>query len=347
MKKSNHSSQVSHRSLTGLVFTTILFVCIMSGYQADARFYFDKTSKTQIEDETDSANSVTTNPEKKVDYLERIYFSHKNKEDLNVAILSAIQSFDGKMTSLSVAKQYAFLAGIKEAADKAKGSCDIEEMLAAGIYNIDADEAVKQGIPRPSSKAGVNAQQALSAINELSSSATQAAYTGWVLSNGSIKGFGAAGKIAGAAGTVNAAAGVLNGAGKVLKIIKDVFHRDKPCDDVPLKDIEIGEHAIPDTNKVAVVVQPQIQAPVISDNIKTITIKNINYTQLQTIGSAIEKVQGVTSVNSDKFESNTATIIINSNLKVKEIINKIFESNKALKFDIANTSATEANLVLK
>ncbi len=130
--------------------------------------------------------------ESKVDYLEKIYFSGDDKEDMLNAIQITIetlkQEYTGKNISTAVASQLNFLGGVYEKAQSAKDACEITDMLAAGIYNLDVTEAVAQGIPRPKEKVSADLGKLISASQNIASTSSQASWDAFYLT-GSLKGF--------------------------------------------------------------------------------------------------------------------------------------------------------------
>jgi hypothetical protein len=196
--------------------------------------------------------------EKKVDYLEQLYFSGLNKDALCTRILITIQAMEEKPENKSIAKQYVFLSGIKDKANAADNSCQVEEMLAAGIYDIDALEALNQNITKPSSATTDKISGALTSVSDLSSSAgnlnssvftlragTCTSYRNYAAASNSYNKMAASTAVLGnAANTAGKAKDMYDKAGVVLKY----FHKDKPCKSVPQKSIEIGVHIVPDMN---------------------------------------------------------------------------------------------------
>ena len=50
----------------------------------------------------------------------------------------------------------------------------------------------------------------------------------------------------------------------------------------------------------------------------TLTFKNIDYGQLGKLSSSIEKIPGVSDVNSDDFNDNIANVVVTQTTKLKE-----------------------------
>jgi hypothetical protein len=204
------------------------------------------------------AQTQSSNAEKKVDYLEQIYFSGENKEGLNTKILIAIQAIQQKKPTTALAKQATFLLDVEDKANAADNACDVLDLLAVGIYNIDAAEAAQEGVKPPSDKAKVKSADALASLtklnntsNNLSSSAHNLEWSSYLLNGGKFGSFAAgAGKVANTAGAVGTVAGAAGQAGQTVKQLGDIGKslgigfkkKDKPCKDVTKKDIEIGEH---------------------------------------------------------------------------------------------------------
>lgn len=161
--------------------TILLFTGFLHYYGLYAKSFITN-NKIYIE------NPIDTNIESKVDYLEKIYFSGKNKEGLNDMILETIQDLEGKTGTSYVAVQYSFLTGIKNNANSAKDACEVEEMLAAGIYGLDVREALNEKIPKPSNETTSQVEPAVNTARSISSSVGDVALTRWYLSNGTATG---------------------------------------------------------------------------------------------------------------------------------------------------------------
>jgi len=196
-----------------------------------------------------SRPQVTTDTmaEKKVDYLEQIYFSGKNKENLNRAIAAVILDMEAKPATEAVTKQYLFLGGIKDQATAAEDACEIEDILAVGIYDIDPAEAALQNIPQPGKKFSEKFDKTLAGVNGLSNSTANAALSVFVLSKGSAGTLGLANNAAFVGNTVGTIAAGKKAYDDTKKLIRWVSG-DKPCKKVHPKNIEIGPHIVPDAN---------------------------------------------------------------------------------------------------
>ena len=194
--------------------------------------------------------------EKKVDYLVRIYFSGENKEGLNKKILVTLQEIKEKTPTPGLAGQLTFLLDIQDKASEAKNACEVLDLLAVGIYNMDAPEAVELGVQLPTDKAKAKTADAIASLNKLStvssslgSAANNLAWSSYILSGGKYSSFFAsAGKVGNVAGSLGAAAGAAGQAGEVIKELGGLGKslpfgkKDKPCSDVKAKTIDIGEH---------------------------------------------------------------------------------------------------------
>ncbi|MFT4019795.1 MAG: hypothetical protein QM668_22715, partial [Agriterribacter sp.] len=194
-----------------------------------------------------------TASEEKIDYIERIYFSGKKKDDLNVMILTTLQDLEGAQATTSVAKQYAFLSAIKDQAAASKSSCELLEILAVGAYALDAKEASEQQVLPPGNAAKANTGNALQSINNtfgsMNSSMGSAAYDSWVLSGGKVNAFGAANTVSKIAGATNSTLALVSTGTRVVNEAKAIGKMiglgNGPCKKVPVKDIPIGKHEIP------------------------------------------------------------------------------------------------------
>jgi len=186
--------------------------------------------------------------EKKVDYIEKIYFSGGNKAQINASIASTLQDMQAKAATEAVTRQYVFLSGIQDQANDASNTCEVEEMLAGGIWDIDPIEADAQHIPKPGAKVGAKIDKALAGVNSVSNAAGGAAVSAFLLSNGSYKSYKTTSKVAGAAGSVgnmaNSATQVKQTYDQTKKLFYNIF--DKPCKKVTPKNIEIGTHVVSD-----------------------------------------------------------------------------------------------------
>lgn len=233
--------------------------------------------------------------EKKVDYLERIYFSGENKEGLNTKILISIQEIQQKSPTPSLAKQVTFLLDLQDKASVAEDACDILDLLAVGIYNIDAEEAAKEGVHTPSATAKAKSADAISNLTKLSntsssvsSTANSVAWSNYLLTGGKYSSFAAGtGKVASTASTVKQLADL----GKSIGI--NFKKKDKACNDVSKKEIQIGEH---------------VAAALASTII--ITIQGINSSTLRVITDTLKNKIGVQSAEKSFNESmSTVTIL--------------------------------------
>jgi hypothetical protein len=227
--------------VTGLVLTGALMAWSFAGAAAG------KPGRLKI------ARPGDTVVEQKVDYIEQIYFAGKDKKDMIAMIAATINTLQSMpAVTASVAKQYTFLFNITDQVAAVHGACAVEEILAAGIYDIDPDEAVQQGIPKPPVDIDSKISGALSKVNDLNNSASNVAATGVIysLQNGSAKGFTSSAKAFQATqqfqSSINKAQGVYNTYRQVKETADKVMdYFDKPCKKVTAKVIQIGPHIVP------------------------------------------------------------------------------------------------------
>ena len=78
-----------------------------------------------------------------------------------------------------------------------------------------------------------------------------------------------------------------------------------------------------------------------------IIIQNIQYEKVSQLASAIEKIPGVSSVNSDQFDGNTATLVVDHKLKMKDLIAKIIQLNTGVKLGVQTVTTDGATLAVK
>jgi hypothetical protein len=295
--------------------------------------------------------------EKKVDYLERIYFSGENKAGINSQILIVLQEIEGKTPTPSLAKQVTFLLEIKEKALSAGSACEILDLLAVGIYNLDAAEGRQQGVIPPSDKAKEKTTDALSSLNKLnsatqsiSSSASSLAWSSYLLS-GKTGGFGTAGKISGAASSLGAIAGTagqLSELGKILGIGKK---KDKACSDVPKKTIEIGQHEVAGASSGINSTPPKNQSQgtntTVSSNVKTtvITIVKISSAALRELNDSLKTKPGVQSSEKSYNETkSTITVVYTGNT---DSISDWVEDKLGTKFKLLSSNKNTISLAKK
>lgn len=267
--------------------------------------------------------SRDTTGEEKVDYIARIYFSGKNKSDINVMILTTLQDLEGAQATASVAKQYAFLSGIKDrAAASEYTTCDLLEILAAGLYALDANEAAEQQVLPPGNAAKGHAGDALLSINNtfgnLSSSTGNTAYNAYILSRGKVNVYGAANAVSTVAGTASTVASSVSAGRQVFnegkKIWKSIGGGNGPCKKVPAKIIPIGKHEIKQQGAPQQNVVQQRQNPrQVSDpgNVITtiISIPGISSGALRSLTDSMETRPGVqTAIRSYNETLSTITV---------------------------------------
>lgn len=261
--------------------------------------------------------------EKKVDFLEQIYFSGENKEGLNVKILVALQTMQSMSPTPLLAKQVTFLAEIKDRAVTAKNSCDILDMLSAGIYNLDAAEAAAQGVKAPSAKAQASTADAVSSLNKLSSAAgtmsntaTTLAWSNYLLGGSHAAGlFSGANKIAGVSGTLSGVTSLAGTGAEVGKALSGFLKKDKPCGDASKKDIAIGNHSIQMTASSS---GTAFATGAASNAVNTdapltttvITITKITSPALRALKDSLQGRTGVKSVEKNFYETQPSTVTV-------------------------------------
>lgn len=332
MENAAHLKKPQHARGVKIYAFCVLLACLSFSNYASARSFYTGTTLSNVAGRSDTV------AEKKVDYIERIYFSGKNKDDLNTMILITIQDIESKpAATTAVAKQYVFLTNIKDKTNAASNSCEIEEILAAGIYGIDANEAIRQGIPKPDQQASSRANDALKSVGDLSSTTNDLALSAWTLRAGSVSSYSALSKISGGA---SAAGGIVNTVGSTKRLVDQTnktlksfgLIKDKPCKKVVPRDIQIGEHNL----------------PVLANTAGTrVIIKNIKYAQISGMTSVLGKITGVSSVNTDNFSDSIVTLLIVHNMKMNELIDKIIQSNSTLNLNVESVSADAATLAIK
>lgn len=79
----------------------------------------------------------------------------------------------------------------------------------------------------------------------------------------------------------------------------------------------------------------------------TLTFKNIDYTQLGKVTSALEKIPGVSNVNSDDFSDNVANVVVTQNIKLKEVVDKIIAANTGVKLSVSGMTKDAATFTVK
>ncbi len=258
--------------------------------------------------------------ESKVDYLEKIYFSGANKDNMINAILITLEELQPAITNQTmtpaVAAQYTFLNGIKDKAQVSAKACDITDLLAAGIYSLDVSEAAKQGIPRPDAKVTNNLGSILTSAQSLSSSANALSWNAFALSNGKYNKLGAASKVGSSA---SALGNTVQAAGEVSKLAKSILgSSDKPCKNIKQKEIAIGQHiALPPNvtvqstqNETATTTTSSSTATAPTGENKTIiTITGMDFVKLTAFEQKIKTCGSVKSTNK-KFSGAKSTITV-------------------------------------
>jgi len=79
----------------------------------------------------------------------------------------------------------------------------------------------------------------------------------------------------------------------------------------------------------------------------TLTFKNIDYSQLGKVASAVEKIPGVSNVNSDDFNDNVANMVVTQNIKLKDVVDKLMASNSGVKLSVSGMAKDGATFTVK
>ncbi len=79
----------------------------------------------------------------------------------------------------------------------------------------------------------------------------------------------------------------------------------------------------------------------------TLTFKNIAYDQLSKVASAIEKIQGVSKVNSDDFSDNVANIVTTQTIKLKDVVDKLMATNTGIRLSVSGIAKDGATFTVK
>jgi hypothetical protein len=295
---------------------------------------------------------IDSTKERNVDYLEKIYFSGENNEGLLNAIQITLQNlqqqYTGKNIPTAVGSQVNFLGGVYEKAQNAKDACEITDMLAAGIYNLDVSEAVAQGIPRPKEKVSADLGTLISASQNIAETSAEASWDALYLT-GSLKGFSTLSKISQGASITGKAGETLNTANS----IRNTFFKpkDKGCKSVPQKVITIGEHQASQQNSVAAQAIPKETQPgvssdntgVTSDKKTIITIIGIDYEKLTALEQNIKACSTVKSTVK-KFNTSQSTIEVTHTGTTDELLSLMLQTCKS-NLKSSNITKTEDGAV--
>lgn len=254
--------------------------------------------------------------EAKVDYLLRIYFSGQNKDGIVRDVRMTIQELEEKISNPSLSEQYSFLYEMQDNISEADDTCDALDLLSIGIYELDAAEASEQGVMLPTEKAKVRSADALANLNRVSSktralsrAATNVALTGLLAKSGGSKLLGSiantsmvVGDVASIANETSQSAIGIADLGKSLGFTK----KDKPCNKVAQKDIQIGPHHV---EEVLMVTTTSIEGDGLGrDTLKTvITISNLSFSSLKSITDTLASKTEIHTV--DKAYNEKATTI--------------------------------------
>lgn len=296
--------------------------------------------------------------EKKVDYLEKIYFSGENKQGLNTKILVTLQEIQNGAPTPSLIKQLNYLVQIKEKADAADNACDILDMLAAGIYDIDAAEAVKQGVKMPTDKGKANAGDALAALsklsnstNQLSNTANNAAWSNYLLTGGRSTNFiTGAGKVAGTANTITGVTNTVGAAANSVNQARSLIgglglgKGDKPCKTVAKKEIEIGDHSLAKTTQQEISKEPKKEDALYKTTL--VSVKGIDYDKLKTFEESIKACAGV-QTTTKKFNTTVSTIEVQHTGSTDELFTLMKKTAKDICVKNNIEAVEEGKIMLK
>jgi len=262
------------------------------------------------------------------------------------------QEYNGKSISTAVASQVSFLNGIFDKAQNAKNACEITDMLAVGIFSLDANEAVAQGIPRPKEKVSADLGSLINASHNIS---TQAAYASWdaLYLSGSTKGFYALNKVARGANTIGAigstAPTTKQGFDEAKKLKEAIFKsRDKSCSAVPQKEIAIGEHAMPQQNITQATPTTTSnatasKATATGNNKTVITITGMDYDKLSALEQNI-KACAIVKLTLKKFNTTQSTIEVTHTGTTDELLGLMLQTCKS-NFKQSNITTTEDGII--
>lgn len=82
-------------------------------------------------------------------------------------------------------------------------------------------------------------------------------------------------------------------------------------------------------------------------SVYTLTFKNIQYEQLSKVASALEKIQGVSNVNSDDFSDNVANVVVTQTIKLKEVVDKLMATNTGVNLSVSGMAKDGATFTVK
>ncbi|MGN6490353.1 MAG: hypothetical protein ACTHLE_00040 [Agriterribacter sp.] len=272
-------------------------------------------------------------------------------------ILTTLQDLEGVQATTSVAKQYAFLSGIKDKASASESACDILEILAAGAYALDAREAAEQQVLPPSDAAKAQAGDALKSINStfgnLNSSLGNTAYNSYVLSKGKVNVFGAANTVSTIAGTANTVAASVSAGRQAFtegkKIWKQLGGGSGPCKKVPYKDIPIGRHEVPQQDAPQQNAAQQRNIGQNSNNAEAtttiISIPGITSSALRSLTDAMEARPGVQTATRS-YNETLSTITITHSGSTDDLADWI-EDKFGTQYKLVGFSAGKINIAPK
>ena len=302
--------------------------------------------------------------EKKVDYLEKIYFSGSNKEGLTDSIEVYVSRMSKRFDSTLIPspeylKQFVFLQKIQPQLPNTKDACDILDLLAVGIRNIDIEEAMAQKIKKPSEDAVNNSADALEGIGKVNNavSSTSGALNSLAWANyyrsGKTVGFGATRSIAGAADMLETGVELAKQGKDIANALGMFGGKNKSCKEVDKKNIALGEHKFTPISKQSLASTAQTETTektvttVASVTATTVTINNISFKQLSTLRDLLEKMKGVHDVVTDNFNNNVAVLKVSHELKLDDLLVNITQLTSSVKLEVSASDSKTNSGILK
>jgi len=268
--------------------------------------------------------------EERIDYLCKIYFSGENAEGLKLKCIQTIQALGSQKRTPGLEIQYKFLGEIKEQIELENTACDILEIFAAGIYEIDQVNAIKMGVRMPGSQAkrkAFNAKEKMNQLKEHNNALYQKVYESDSLGLSDPESKIQKGKRS----IVNVNEKINNGiintetaidAGNVIKSLVSIKKKDKPCKEVGKKEIVIGNHQIVNYKE--------------NNKATQIMIAEVSASDLRKLSEEIKKKKGVESVEKNFSEEiSTISVVHDSNAEnladwLDDKMSKLF---KIVKYD--------------
>lgn len=267
---------------------------------------------------TAQSATPTTEPERKTDYFERIYFSGLNHAGIKGLYRASIQELQEKELSPAATRQYELLVALEKNVMDASDACDALEIVGAAIYELDAATALKQQVKQPTEKAKGNIQTAATSIMNRNADGSSKIYR-----------------------TGNSVSQSVN----TFNDIKSLFPpKDKPCKRITAKVVQIGFHPTPAEvaqNETKEIAGKKYQTQSI------ITIKNINFTQLTDIKDKLKKSEGIVEVKNNEFKNSIVILEIMHNLDIEDVINQIINQKKSYKIEVESIEGNDGVLFIK